>query len=109
MPIKDRALVEPAMERKLPPPAPYLINGVCSDCAVEPIICADGSMQACPKCYGVLWHRDHSAEERAAREHMKEVMKERAMVARRANQEAKLRAKLGAHVWLGFDGRDHRC
>jgi len=108
MPIKDRVISEPALERKLPPPAPYMLNGLCSDCAIEPVFAGDGDLKICPKCHGLLWHRDYviaRAQELAARREFERV---RLHELRRVKLEQKLRAKLGAKLGRHFDGRDHR-
>jgi len=95
MPVKDRKIELKGFDelvRKLPPPAPYMMSGMCSDCGIEAIICGDGDMKVCPKCAALLWHRDYGAEvlqRRAARlEELKRMEAER-----RAAKAAALEAR----------------
>ena len=97
MPIKDRAVVEPSMQRELPPPAPYLRMGLCSDCSAEPILCGDGELKVCPKCHSLLWHRDYGDDLRRKREESKERERIRLEMLRRSKAEMKARARLGSH------------
>jgi hypothetical protein len=103
MPIKDRAVVEPALARKLPPPAPFMANGLCSDCVVEPVIAGEGDLKVCPKCHAVLWSRYSSDELRQRKAELLAAAKARETERRAAQKAMRLAAQ------LSFDGRDHRC
>ena len=91
--------------RIIPPPAAFMVNGLCSDCGIEPIICADGDMKACPKCFSVLWHRDYAAIQRQAVLQRREFERVRIEELRKAKAEMKARARIKV---AEFDGRDHR-
>jgi hypothetical protein len=54
-----------SLQRERPAEAPHLTrNKTCSDCREPAVEAGDGQLLVCPKCYGVLWHRDWGAEER---------------------------------------------
>jgi hypothetical protein len=60
---------DPPILKRAIPPAPYLTSrGTCSDCHVPVVIAGDGDLKICPKCYGLLWHRDYAIEQRRARQ-----------------------------------------
>ena len=74
--------------RPVIPPAPYLTSrGACSDCHVPAIIAGDGDLKICPRCYGLLWHRDYSGEERRKRQEAARLVTAAANI-RRAEKEA---------------------
>jgi hypothetical protein len=51
--------------REIPAAAPHLTRKhTCSACEVEAIEAGDGDLIVCPKCFGLLWHRDWDAAER---------------------------------------------
>ena len=90
MPIKDRAIAEPAMQRKVPLPAAYMRGGLCSECLLEPLLCGEGDLKVCPRCYTLLWHKDFAAQLR--RELVQKVAQEKARALQlRKAKEGKLR------------------
>ena len=103
MPIKDRAVAEPAMARKVPGPAPYLMMGLCSDCRVAPDLLAEGDLKVCPKCYALLWHRDFGADNRRRQIERAEAERTRLAMLRKAKEELKARRRKDES---GNDARD---
>jgi hypothetical protein len=96
MPIKDRKTELKGFNeliRPMPAVAPYLLMGHCSDCGLEPIVCGDGDIKVCPKCYSLLWHRDFGEELRRKRLEAAEASRLRLEMLRRAKAEMKARAK----------------
>lgn len=89
--------------RGLPPPAPYLKNGLCSDCEVEAVVAGEGDMKVCPKCHAVLWHRDYSQELRRER---LERASARLDMLRKSKAEMKARAAAGSHQMIIDESKD---
>jgi hypothetical protein len=101
MPVKDRKIElkgHNELIRPLPPPAPYLRSGLCSDCGVEAVIAGDGEMKICPRCWALLWHRDYREEDRRRRAERAASEKLRLDMLRKAKAEMKARAKAGSHA-----------
>jgi hypothetical protein len=87
----------PVLQKALPGDA-----GVCSDCGQAPIFCGDGDLAVCPKCYGLLWHKDYGELQQQLRREREEAT--RIMVAARAKAAKEAawaaraaRAKQGSH------------
>jgi len=93
MPIKDRAVAEPAMARKLPAAAPYLMMGLCSDCRVAPDLLAGGDLKVCPECYALLWHRDFAVDNRRRQFERAEAERTRLAMLRKAKEELRARRR----------------
>lgn len=59
----------PPVTRPTVATAPVLTeDGLCSACQVRAVVAGQSEYKVCPRCYALLWHVDHEAEQRAARE-----------------------------------------
>src|SRR5215475_2417048 len=102
MPVKDRKGELQGFNelvRRLPPPAPYMLSGLCSDCGVEPIIAGDGDLKVCPKCHALLWHRDYVTEARRLKLAALQAATQLELERRTAKKAALEARKLADEVW----------
>ena len=99
-----------SLQRERPADAPHLTRKhTCSDCSVPAIEAGGGELTICPKCFGVLWHRDWSAEERqrkAAVAAANKAAREEALQYARAATQERLAARNRRRAPIVFRAED---